>query len=676
MSLTLIQLATDNFTRADANPISGSWDTVGGAAAWQIKSNMAESTVIGINANLSISTAVVWPADQYSEVTVGVSPINTDLGGPAVRFAAGSKNGYILFYQGGSGPITVQTVITPGSGTTIASSGTLNVSIGDVLRLVVIGNQLSAYQNGVEIIAPFTDNTFATGSPGLSSYIQTGTTGNIRFSLWSGGSASITPPPPSPASISPTSDEQGFTGNVTVTGTAFDSSGTSTLSFSGTDVTVNSYGTRNATTITASITITSGAALTARDVVITNVDSQTGTLVAAFTVTSGAPSPASVSPTSAEQGYIGNITIAGTNFSTGTLSFSGTGITVNSYSVQNTTTITANITIANNATLSARDVVITNLDTQTGTLTASFTVTSGAPLPASISPTSDEQGFTGNVVVTGTNFDSGGTSTLSFSGAGVTVNSYGTRNTTNLTANITIAPSAALTARDVIVTNVDTQTGTLAAAFTITPSPVIISVSRLSGSVGMSITITGTSFGATQGTSTVTFNGVTATTTSWSNTSIVVTVPVGATTGNIVVRVSGVDSNGSLFTITIPTRPPAFIPLPFSKRLTASAAVFACIGITSPQGAPRLTSNVPILVALQLEYSQLINIYPVLIHQDTANNRADLYAAIAKATTTVENLNTTIESMMAVGDAGFQLRDMQIVVANALTALHNVEIDE
>ena len=375
MSLTLIQLATDNFTRADANPISGSWATVGGAAAWQIKSNMAESTVIGINANLSISTAVVWPADQYSEVTVGVSGVVTDLGGPAVRFNPASKNGYILFYQGGSGPITIQTVITPGSGATIASSGTLNVSPGDVLRLVVIGNQLSAYQNGVEIIAPFTDNTFATGSPGLSSYIQTGTTGNIRFSLWSGGSASITPPP-SPASIAPTSDEQGFTGNVTVTGTAFDSGGTSTLSFSGTGVTVNSYGTRNATTLTANITITSGAALTARDVVVTNADSQTGTLVAAFTVTSGAPSPASISPTSDEQGFTGNVTITGTNFSTGTLSFSGTGITVNSYSVQNATTIIANITIASNAALSARDVTITNVDTQTGTLSSAFSVTS------------------------------------------------------------------------------------------------------------------------------------------------------------------------------------------------------------------------------------------------------------------------------------------------------------
>ena len=53
------------------------------------------------------------------------------------------------------------------------------------------------------------------------------------------------------------------------------------------------------------------------------------------------------------------------------------------------------------------------------------------------------------------------------------------------------------------------------------------------------MTITGTNFGATKGTSTVTFNGTTATPTTWSATSIVVPVPAGATTGNVVVTVGG-----------------------------------------------------------------------------------------------------------------------------------------
>jgi len=42
----------------------------------------------------------------------------------------------------------------------------------------------------------------------------------------------------------------------------------------------------------------------------------------------------------------------------------------------------------------------------------------------------------------------------------------------------------------------------------------------------------------------VTFNGIAATPTGWSATSIGVKVPAGATTGNVVVTVGGVASNG------------------------------------------------------------------------------------------------------------------------------------
>ena len=70
------------------------------------------------------------------------------------------------------------------------------------------------------------------------------------------------------------------------------------------------------------------------------------------------------------------------------------------------------------------------------------------------------------------------------------------------------------------------------------------------GSVATAVTISGSSFGATQASnSMVTFNGTTATPISWSATSIVVDVPNGATTGNIVVTAAGVASGGSSFTV-------------------------------------------------------------------------------------------------------------------------------
>ena len=83
-------------------------------------------------------------------------------------------------------------------------------------------------------------------------------------------------------------------------------------------------------------------------------------------------------------------------------------------------------------------------------------------------------------------------------------------------------------------------------------TPNITGLSVPSGPVGSSVTITGTNFGSTKGTSTVTFNGTAATTTtSWSATSIAATVPAGATSGDVVVTVNGVASNGYPFTVSV-----------------------------------------------------------------------------------------------------------------------------
>src|SRR6266446_7879216 len=73
----------------------------------------------------------------------------------------------------------------------------------------------------------------------------------------------------------------------------------------------------------------------------------------------------------------------------------------------------------------------------------------------------------------------------------------------------------------------------------------ITSLSPNTGSIGASITVSGSGFGNSQGSSTVKFNGTLATTiNSWSSSAIVAIVPSGATTGNVVVTVSGKASNG------------------------------------------------------------------------------------------------------------------------------------
>jgi hypothetical protein len=81
-------------------------------------------------------------------------------------------------------------------------------------------------------------------------------------------------------------------------------------------------------------------------------------------------------------------------------------------------------------------------------------------------------------------------------------------------------------------------------------APSISNLSPNAGGIGTPVTVSGTGFGATQGASTITFNGVAATPTSWSATSITVPVPSGATTGTVIVTVSGQISNAVNFTVS------------------------------------------------------------------------------------------------------------------------------
>ena len=92
----------------------------------------------------------------------------------------------------------------------------------------------------------------------------------------------------------------------------------------------------------------------------------------------------------------------------------------------------------------------------------------------------------------------------------------------------------------------DVETG---ADSTVTIAPHITSLGSTSGYIGQSVTINGTLFGATQGSSTAKFNGTSGSVTSWGDTSVAATVPSGATTGPVVITVNTLASNGVTFTV-------------------------------------------------------------------------------------------------------------------------------
>ena len=87
---------------------------------------------------------------------------------------------------------------------------------------------------------------------------------------------------------------------------------------------------------------------------------------------------------------------------------------------------------------------------------------------------------------------------------------------------------------------------------TTAPAPLISSVSITTGPVGSQVVISGAHFGATQGSSLVSLNATAVTVNFWSDTVITITIPTGATSGNLVVSVAPTmdNSNPVYFTVT------------------------------------------------------------------------------------------------------------------------------
>jgi len=164
----------------------------------------------------------------------------------------------------------------------------------------------------------------------------------------------------------------------------------------------------------------------------------------------------------------------------------------------------------------------------------------GAALPT-ITSLSTTSGVVGTAVtITGTGFDgSQGSSTVTFNGTQATPTSWAAKSI------VVTVPAAATTGNVVVTVNGGPSNGV---SFTVAPN--ITGVSPNMGAVGTTVTISGTGFGLSP--SPVTFNGTVATSASWSPSSIAVSVPAGATTGNVVVTVNGSASNGVAFTVGSP----------------------------------------------------------------------------------------------------------------------------
>jgi len=168
-------------------------------------------------------------------------------------------------------------------------------------------------------------------------------------------------------------------------------------------------------------------------------------------------------------------------------------------------------------------------------------------------------------------------------------------------------------------------------------TPAINGVTPASGTVGSSVTIAGSNFGTTQGTSTVRFGSTNAAVTSWSASQVVATVPnVAAGAQAVVVTVNGVASNAASFTVTTVTQPDFTIARnPTSLTVNRGANGTVAITLTRSGGFTGAVS----LTATGLPTGVTATFSP----QSTTGNTSTLTLA-ASATATLGNATVTINA--------------------------------
>lgn len=512
----------------------------------------------GVTSNQNINFTV--PAPQITSISPSSGPIGTQvtINGSGFQVAQGSNS---IHFYGGSAPTInswsdTQIIATVSNSTT---TGPVNVSVNgvssnqnivfEVPAPVVtgivpsrgpIGTQVQI--NGSGFGATQSDSTivFANTAATVVSWSDTQIIATVPPVFTSAAKVTVgavasnsniyfTIPPPQITSISPASGV--VSTQVTINGSGFlPTQGNSSVAFSS-EATSPTVITWSDTQIVATVpggsgsgpvTVTAHGSTSSQDVILTMPN----------------PYVASLSPTSGPVST--QVTISGTGFGatqgSSTITFNGqTPSLIASWSDAQIVAIVPN--------LARSGPVIAQVGGVTGNLNVYFTVP--APEVTSITPNIGGEGNT--VTITGTGFQTvkNELSNVAFYRGGTAA----IANWSDTQIVATVPPGARTGPAYVNVSAVSSNP----ANYSI-PNNFVASLSPAIGPVGTQVTITGTGFGATQGTSALTFNGQLPTSiASWSDTQIVATVPVTAAAGPVSVSVNNIPGNlTTIFTVPAP----------------------------------------------------------------------------------------------------------------------------
>jgi|GEM_PF-3399069 len=460
------------------------------------------------------------------------------------------------------------TSFSPGAGapgSTITITGT-NFSTNPAYDGVYFADPSGGTLDIQATVTAATSTTLTVTVPGAISgkiMVTTYQADGVIGSATSATNFGMTVPVPVVSSFSPTFGPVGT--QVTISGSNYDANTptNNAVFFNGVQAaqpTVDAQGTALTTTVPSGAT--TGPISVTVSTTVPNIGAATGTSGSSYYVGVPPPTITGFSPASAAKGTL--VTISGSHFgaTAGTLQLAGTTLTPSNWS---DTSITFSVP---NWGYTSGVFSIFAAGGQ-GNSSGSFTIT---PAVTSFSPASGAVGS--SVVITGSGFNTTASSnTVKFNGVAATVASA-----TGTSLTVTV-PSGATTG--LIAVTVAGVTVNSATNFTVTPG--VTSFSPTSGTYGTSVTITGTNFSTTPASNTVKFNGVTASVSSSTATSISTTVPELATTGQVSVTVGGqTGTSATNFTLPAPTIT-GFSP--------ASAAPGATITINGSNFAPTAGNN-------------------------------------------------------------------------------------
>jgi hypothetical protein len=165
-------LAVDTFTRANENPLNPANWTLSASSGHGLKiiGNTCQASVAGAILCGELYTGIVWPNDQWGQVTASV--LSTSESQPLVLFLRGTpgvlNTAYAMILSTSGSISTIGMIKVVGAvSTALAPAVPVVFSNGDIFKFTVVGSQLTAYQNGVAVLAA-SDSSIASGSPGLS----------------------------------------------------------------------------------------------------------------------------------------------------------------------------------------------------------------------------------------------------------------------------------------------------------------------------------------------------------------------------------------------------------------------------------------------------------------------------------------------------------------------------